>query len=96
MRWENLSKAKSEMDALHMIQADNDKQAIDRIISTATNFSLDIVVEVSQIVAERNSGNKQNKNYFFVVLFHTFHFFFCLRSSPNASASVWFLPTVVI
>jgi hypothetical protein len=48
----------SEMDILQMSQADNDKQEIDRIISTVASFSLDIVVGVSKIVAERNSGNK--------------------------------------
>jgi hypothetical protein len=44
-----------EMDILQMSQADNDKQEIDRIISTVAKFSLDIV---SKIVPERNSGNK--------------------------------------
>jgi hypothetical protein len=48
----------SEMDILQMSQADNDKQEIDRIVSTVASFSLDIVVGVSKIVAERNSGNK--------------------------------------
>jgi hypothetical protein len=48
----------SEMDILQMSQADNDKQEIDRIISTVASFSFDIVVGVSKIVAERNSGNK--------------------------------------
>jgi hypothetical protein len=48
----------NEMDVLRMSEADNDKQEIDRFISTVLNFQLDIVVGVSKIVAERNSENK--------------------------------------
>jgi hypothetical protein len=48
-----------EMDLLRMSEADNDKQEIDRIISTVANFSLDIVVGVSKIVAERHPENKE-------------------------------------
>jgi hypothetical protein len=39
---------------------DNNKQEIDRIISTAVDFSLEIVVGVSNIVAERNSEINAN------------------------------------
>jgi hypothetical protein len=56
MRWGNF--VQSEMEILQMSQADNDKQEIDRIITSVANFSLDIVVGVSKIVAERNSRNK--------------------------------------
>lgn len=46
-----------EMDLLRISEANNDKQELDRIISTVANFSLEIVVGVSEIVVERNSGN---------------------------------------
>jgi hypothetical protein len=48
----------SEMNILQISQADNDKQEINRIISTVASFSLDVVVGVSKNVVERNSGNK--------------------------------------
>jgi hypothetical protein len=46
------------MDFLRTSEANNDKQEIDWIISTVSKFSLDIVVGVSTIVAERSSENK--------------------------------------
>jgi hypothetical protein len=51
------------MNILQMSQADNDKQEIDRIISTVATFSLDIFVGVSKFVAERNSETKQVMRY---------------------------------
>ena len=50
-----------QMDLLQITSNVEDKTEIDRIISTVAVFSLDIVVGVSKIVAERNSSNKAGK-----------------------------------
>jgi hypothetical protein len=47
-----------ELDILRISEADNDKKEIDRIISTVAKLSLDIVVGVSKIAAERSWENK--------------------------------------
>lgn len=48
----------SEMDELKNSTDDNAMCEVDQIVSTVANFSLEIMVGVSKIVAERNSVNK--------------------------------------